>query len=211
MVGGTFNAPDSESYIVIGNGTADNNRKNAFTVNKRGTPTKPTDAITKGYLENQKFATKDNLDRAIADTDTALRDALVDGDIQVFSAYKAIYDDKNNNIANTYATKNALSQVDKLATAVQAYVDDDLTPRVEALEQSGGAVDVVTQAEFNTFVADLQDDGGDFYVGLAQYANFASRASTDSKGNEIDTTYATKTEMSNAIASAITTALNTAV
>lgn len=47
---GRYNAPDSDSYIVVGGGTSEDDRKNIFTVNKTGIPTKPTDAITLEYL-----------------------------------------------------------------------------------------------------------------------------------------------------------------
>ena len=54
-------------------------------------------------------------------------------------------------------------------------------------------------------------DASSTYLGKSANAASATKATQDGSGNTITSTYATKTELSNAIASAITTALNTAV
>lgn len=54
---GQYNAEDKTSFFVVGNGTSDTDRKNAFTVNRDGTATIQTspindmDVATKGYVD----------------------------------------------------------------------------------------------------------------------------------------------------------------
>ena len=52
MIRGQWNNVDNRAAAIWGNGTSENNRKNAFTISASGTPELATDGITLGYLLN---------------------------------------------------------------------------------------------------------------------------------------------------------------
>lgn len=138
IVGGKYNAPDADSYLVIGNGTSDTARKNAFTVNASGTPTKDTDAVTKKYADD-KYLTKDEA----AD--------LGGGDM-----LKSVYDTNNNGIVDNAEKLGGVSASEihsslDLATIYTSVGGETITltdvPHVEQLVS-------VQQSKPEYFVAD---------------------------------------------------------
>jgi hypothetical protein len=71
-VRGQYNSEDYDAYFIVGNGTSDTDRKNAFTSNKDGTatiqtaPKKDMDVANKGYVDNLVGSVETALDSIIA-------------------------------------------------------------------------------------------------------------------------------------------------
>ena len=75
---GKFNVEDANALLIVGNGTSDTNRKNAFMVNKDGsaevqvTGDTENSVTTRGYVDNYIESVRAYVDTSIGDIDAVL-------------------------------------------------------------------------------------------------------------------------------------------
>ena len=154
---GRYNLADPSALLVVGNGTDDENRNNAFTVHADGTVsagedgTKDLDLITKRQLVQAQTTLNQALtdaQAAIAETISKLQDEVDGHEATMLAFHNRVFTENNG--------KDDDSLIEQLQIAIQAI--DALIPK----DNPGTQADESAQATKNKLV--LRDANGRAYV-----------------------------------------------